>query len=52
MSEERRVSPRFGTNFPVTLCVDGNTFPANSINLSERGGVLRDHRIFALFYAG
>ncbi|OHB73423.1 MAG: hypothetical protein A2W17_11700 [Planctomycetes bacterium RBG_16_41_13] len=37
MSEERRVSPRFGTNFPVTLYVDGNTFPANSINLSERG---------------
>lgn len=37
MSEERRVFPRFGTNFPVTLYVDGNTFPANSINLSERG---------------
>lgn len=34
---ERRVFPRFETNFPVTLYVDGKTFPVNSLNLSERG---------------
>ncbi|MCF6148363.1 MAG: PilZ domain-containing protein [Candidatus Kuenenia sp.] len=36
-SRERRLFPRVKTNFPVTLYVDGNTFSANSINLSEQG---------------